>query len=429
MPTSTVSLLGRLAPAYSSISIFVFGHGLISTWLVVSVAERQLDAVWLGLLTAAYFIGLVSGSFVNSHLLCRFGHIRAYAVYASLLTVIALSYSLIQQPAFWTLLRLLGGFATGGLLLVVESWMLLNSTPANRGRVMAVYMGLFYAFLAAGQYALALVARDGFVWVSIAAAFAVSLSTLPVALTRSPAPEPHGAHPLSLRQLAQLSPAGAWGSFTSGVLLGVLYGFFPACLIEAGLPRDMVALFVAVVTLGGMSLQYPLGRWSDGTDRRRLLAGLALVLAGLTAMLDTLLGQAPPWVLLPLLFLFGGLLYCLYPISVSHACDELPRERIVAANQGLLVAYALGSIVGPLGLAALVRLHGAEHFFQAQGAVVTALLLFLLWRLRQRPARTAARSRPFAAAPPNTPLSAEIDPRAHPSDETGRNPIDHRGEN
>ena len=144
-------MVGRLLPAYGSIVVFVFGHGLLSTWLIVRVAETGLPSWWLGLLTASYFVGLISGSFINCHLLARIGHIRAYAAYASVLTIIALAYGMWSHPAFWVVLRLCGGFATGGLVLVIESWMLMNSQPANRGRIMAVYMGLFYGFLALGQ--------------------------------------------------------------------------------------------------------------------------------------------------------------------------------------------------------------------------------------------------------------------------------------
>lgn len=404
--------VGRLLPAYGSIVVFVFGHGLLSTWLIVRVAETGLPSWWLGLLTASYFVGLISGSFINCHLLARIGHIRAYAAYASVLTIIALAYGMWSHPAFWVVLRLCGGFATGGLVLVIESWMLMNSQPANRGRIMAVYMGLFYGFLALGQYTLGQIEAGTAWWVSVITATAVSLSVLPLVLTRSPAPENHVVNAMSLRDVFKVSPAGAVGAFGSGVILGLSYGYFPAYLIGESLPRETVGAFVAVVTLGGMALQYPLGRLSDRMDRRSLLAILSLTMALLVAALSHWLPRVPEWLALLSLFGLGGLAYCIYPISVSHACDELPRERIVAANQALLVSYAAGSILGPLVVGVAMSRLGTGVYFQMLAGISLVLAAFFLLRLRA--GVPIAAHKPYSAAPPNTPLAAEIDPRANP---------------
>ena len=51
---------------------------------------------------------------------------------------------MVVEPLSWAALRLVGGFATGGLFVVLESWMLVSSTPANRGRLMSLYMILLY---------------------------------------------------------------------------------------------------------------------------------------------------------------------------------------------------------------------------------------------------------------------------------------------
>jgi MFS family permease len=406
---------GSLLPAYGSISVFVFGHGLLSTWLIVRVAEKSLESYWLGLLTAAYFVGLISGSFINCHLLARIGHIRAYAAYASVLSIIALAYGMWDHPLFWVGMRLLGGFATGGLVLVIESWMLVNSQPHNRGRVMAVYMCLFYGFLALGQFCLGQIAAGTLWWVSVITAIAVSLSVLPLVLTSSPAPETHVVNAMSLRDIFSVSPAGAFGAFGSGVILGVSYGYFPAYLIGESLSRETVGAFVAIITVGGMALQYPLGKLSDHMDRRKLLVAVTLAMALMLLVLDLWLLQMPYGLALVALFLLGGMAYCLYPISVSHTCDELPKERIVSANQALLVAYAAGSICGPLVLAVVMTRLGTGIYFEVLLLVSLVMGGFFLVRLGVRHAVVPREQKPYSAAPPNTPLAAEIDPRGGPS--------------
>ena len=132
-----------------SLFIFIVGHGLLSTLLTLRLNAEGAAAGWIGLVSSAYFAGLVLGAFVNVRLIRRIGHIRAYAAYASLLAVLALCHGLMVDPLLWSGLRLVGGFATGGLFVVIESWMLVSSSPATRGRLMAVYMILLYGGLAA----------------------------------------------------------------------------------------------------------------------------------------------------------------------------------------------------------------------------------------------------------------------------------------
>ena len=137
-----------------SLLIFIIGHGLLSTLLTLRLNAEGVAAGWIGLVSSAYFAGLVLGAFVNVRLIQRIGHIRAYAAYASLLAVLALCHGLWVDPLIWSGLRLVGGFATGGLFVVIESWMLVSSSSVTRGRLMAFYMILLYGGLAAGQWLL-----------------------------------------------------------------------------------------------------------------------------------------------------------------------------------------------------------------------------------------------------------------------------------
>ena len=72
-----------------SLFIFIVGHGLLSTLLTLRLNAEGAAAGWIGLVSSAYFAGLVLGAFVNVRLIQRIGHIRAYAAYASLLAGMA----------------------------------------------------------------------------------------------------------------------------------------------------------------------------------------------------------------------------------------------------------------------------------------------------------------------------------------------------
>ncbi|ABO90653.1 TPA: MFS transporter [Aeromonas salmonicida] len=383
--------LTRLLSPLASLVIFILGHGMFNTLLTVRLSAEQVSVQAIGLVSAAYFGGLVLGAFVNACLIIRVGHIRAYAAYASLLCFLFLLHGMVVEPVSWAALRLVGGFATGGLFVVLESWMLVSSSPANRGRLMSLYMILLYGSLAMGQLVLK--------WVD-------PMVLTPFALCAMVAPQPVG-----VIELVRLTPAGMGSSFTSGLILGAIYGLLPLYFTDSGASLSRVADMMALVILGGMCLQYPIGRISDRYDRRLVILLLSAVLT-LLALLMVLLPE--DWrepIAGVLVFLLGGMAFSIYPLSLSHACDELRPDQVLGANQGLLLAYSLGAMIGPL-LAPFVMMQfgpqGLFVYFALCGALLTA---YLGWRKRQRAPIPLAEHQVFMPVPPNTPMTAELEPR------------------
>ncbi len=100
--------LARFLSPLTSLVIFILGHGMFNTLLTVRLSAEQVSAQAIGLVSAAYFGGLVLGAFVNARLIIRVGHIRAYAAYASLLCFLFLLHGMVVEPLSWAALRLVG---------------------------------------------------------------------------------------------------------------------------------------------------------------------------------------------------------------------------------------------------------------------------------------------------------------------------------
>jgi MFS family permease len=115
---------------------------------------------------------------------------------------------------------------------------------------------------------------------------------------------------------------------------------------NAGIAREMIALFMLVAVLGGPAFQVPVGWLSDCFDRRLILAVLSLGFAGLAVILVHLPRSLP--VVLPPAALLGGLMSTLYPVCVSHAHDRMPADPVVAVSGSLILLSGLGSVSGPL---------------------------------------------------------------------------------
>ncbi|MFM4704308.1 MFS transporter [Aeromonas bivalvium] len=400
---------GVVSPLMSLV-IFILGHGLMSTLLTVRLSAEQVDAQAIGLVSGTYFAGLVLGSFVNARLIIRVGHIRAYAAYASLICTLTLLHGLIVDPWIWAGLRLLGGFATGGLFVVLESWMLVSSTPRDRGKLMSLYMILLYGALAAGQLLLKVI--DPMVLAPFAlCAMAASLSVIPLALSRVAMPTMIQPQQVGFFELFRLTPAGMWSSLSSGLILGAIYGLLPLYFTDNGYGLERVANMMAVVILGGMCLQYPIGRVSDRLDRRLVIGLLAALLTLVSLLMVILPAPQPDWLMTGLIFLFGGLAFSIYPLSLSHACDELKPDQVLGANQGLLLAYSLGAMIGPVLAPSAIQLFGPQGLFAYFCLCGALLTLFLIWRQRVRAPVPLAEHQQFIPVPPNTPMTAELEPR------------------
>src|SRR5690606_21609952 len=74
-----------------------------------------------------------------------------------------------------------------------------------------------------------------------------------------------------------------------------------------------------------------------------------------------------------LFFVFGGLLFAVYPVCVAHLLDHLPNEHVLAGCSSLLLLNGIGSAIGPAIAGTLMARLGPQAlpaFF-----VVTLLLL------------------------------------------------------
>ncbi|MNT83679.1 putative MFS family transporter protein [compost metagenome] len=75
--------------------------------------------------------------------------------------------------------------------------------------------------------------------------------------------------------------------------------------------------------------------------------------------------------------IIGFLQFCLYPLGVSHANDNLEAELRVAVAGVLLVAFGIGAAIGPLVAGALMERSGPQALYLFSIGV-TALLTLLI---------------------------------------------------
>lgn len=365
----------------------------------------------IGGLGAAYAAGFVAGCLTVPRIVAAVGHIRTFAVMASLAAMLVLAMSLAVHPASWTLLRGATGFCFAGAAMVVESWLSERTTDANRGAVFATYMMVNLGGVTAGQLSLVVGAVESHV-LFVVAAMLFSAALLPTSLSTRPAPAPVGRATLHLRALFALSPLGTAGCLAVGAVNGAFVTLGPVFLTEAGYGVSEVALLMSAALVGGSLVQLPLGRLSDRLDRRWVLTLAAVGGAALASLLDAwrpdTLGAA-----VAVLFLLGGCVFSLYGLAVAHANDRAPPDAFVDIAGGLLLLFGIGSIAGPLVAAMAMGVLRPGALLTFMTTVHLGLAVYALWRILRSRAVPRAERELFTAMSRNaTPGTVALDPRA-----------------
>ncbi|MEE9680767.1 MFS transporter [Pseudomonas moraviensis] len=384
--------------------IIALGNGFLSSLTTLRLDAAGASATMIGVVSSAYFIGLTLGAVVNDRLILRIGHIRAYGSFASLIAVTILLQGLFYDTWGWLVLRLINGWATVGVFLVIESWLLLAGDEKIRGRLLALYMIVLYGAGVLGQATLGTITGMSDSAPFMVAGMLAALSVLPIVILPRVSPLLDQVEPLKPRQLLGVTPTGLVGCFGSGVTIAAIYTLLPLYLQRRGLDVGEVGSMMAWTILGAMLLQYPVGRWSDRTDRLQVLTLLTVACTALSLVIVLL--PLSSTMLAAMLFLLGGGVFALYPVAVSHAADRAPAEALVPMIQGLLLINSLGSAISPMMISPVMNSFGANGLFWVFAVVNLSMVSFFFWRRGKRP--VPANPAPFTAAATYSPTGAEL---------------------
>jgi MFS family permease len=400
--SSTIALL-------TSVMLVWVANGLCFTLLALRMSVEGFNTTDIGVVTTGYFFGQLLGAVIFSRIIEQVGHVRAFAAFASLLSASVIGYVFHVDLVIWTLIRILHGMCIAGLLMVVESW--LNGSVSNkgRGRLLALYTIIQSVSMSAGQQLLNLEEPTSFILFAVASVL-FSLALLPLVLSRSVSVGEVIPSRLSLKELFQVSPLGVIGSFGSGALVSILIGLSPVYLRSIGFSVSQTALFMSVIILGGLIVQYVVGRASDVFDRRTVIA-TSLFLGGALCLIICLVPSLTFWFLAASTTIYSGIIFAIYPLSVAHANDFLEADDLVPASAGLIMAMAIGATVGPMITTIYMENFGTSEFFVMSGLICFTLCCFAVFRMSRRAAPEMADQGPYVLLSRTTAASVELDPR------------------
>jgi len=394
-------------------ALLMFAGGLQGLLLSVRGAEEQFSLLALGLIGTGWSVGFVAGSISVPMLVRRVGHIRAYAVMASVGAITILLNLIWVNDLGWIFLRIFSGFCFAGAAMIVESWLNEVSDNANRGTIFSLYVMVNMTASTVGQLSMSITGVQGYIPFVIGA-MAFIMAILPTALSTRQQPRPLSSAKLDLGLLYRTSPIAVIASFSVGMANGTFGTLAPVYGYQLGFAPGEIAYLMAVPLIVGALAQVPFGRASDFIDRRAVIIVASLLAASVGTAL-VLINPEQGWLLYLLFGLYGFSAFPIQAVAVAHANDFAKEGDFAAVAAGMLLILGIGLAIGPALAALSMGQIGPVGLFVVTATFHGALAVTALVRMRIRPIKDAEGRVRFRSMPMGrntTPATIALDPRA-----------------
>ncbi|HEY0766558.1 MAG TPA: MFS transporter [Steroidobacteraceae bacterium] len=326
-----------------------FGVGLIFGFqppLMALVLQRGgASSFEIGAVTSISTVAVMLCAPLYPGAITRLGLRRAIILGIGISTAVLFVMPLFASLQGWLALRFVTGCALGLEWIASEIWLNTLSTDQSRGTVMGTYATVFAAGVMAGPLLLQITGTAGWKPFGVGA-LCLALTALALLLVRQTSATNSGArNRLQWLRIARAAPIVMLAALIAGLVESAYISLLPVFGLLRGLNEHSSLLLVTVFLAGNVLLQLPIGRVADRLGRRRVLAGCASVCGVGPILLSAVMGV--PWLLWPLLLLWGGTMYGFYTQGIALLGESYPHAELADANTVFVVVYCAGGIVGP----------------------------------------------------------------------------------
>ena len=401
--------------------ILMVAHGFQGNLLGVRSVVEEFNFLATGAMMSGYFVGYFIGANSIPNLVGKVGHIRIFAAFASTASLSILIHAVIVNPMVWTVARFITGFSIVAIFIVMESWLNDRANNKTRGQILSIYMIITLIAISLGSLLLNFsnpIKYEPFILISLL----LSLALVPILLTKRKAPKFKKLGHINIKGLYKISPLASVSMFCTGLIHSALFSLGAVYAATMNFTILEISLLVFTVTISGGFFQWPIGYFSDKTDRRLIII-FCTFLAGIFAFLSIYVsGSSLENMYLAiavdknkiLFFIFvaiyAGMAIPLFTLNLAYVNDYIEKEKFVAAGGGMQIIFGMGAMMGPFICSTLMNSLGTNGFFIHLLFFHLVIGFFGLYRMTRRRYEDNPDST-FTPLPRNiTPLGIELDP-------------------
>ena len=401
--------------------VLMIAHGFQGNLLGVRSVIEEFNFIAMGTMMSGYFVGYFAGANAIPKLVGKVGHIRVFAAFASMASLSILIHAVFVNPVVWTFVRFISGFSIVGIFIVMESWLNDRANNRTRGQLLSIYMFITLIGISLGTLLLNFSSPEKyepFILISLLLSFAL----IPILLTKRKAPKFKKLGHIDIKGLYKASPLGTVSMFCTGIIHSALFSLGAVYAASINFTIFEISLFLFFITSSGGIFQWPIGYYSDKSDRRiiiifctffaALFCSLAILTSGSSLenmYLATNIG------LDKIMFfiyatLYAGMSIPIFTLNLAYINDYIAKEKFVAAGGGMQIIFGLGAMLGPFICSALMNRFGSNGFFIHFFIFHIMIGAFGFYRMTKRKTKENP-DNTFTPLPRNiTPAGIELDP-------------------
>jgi MFS family permease len=229
--------------------------------------------------------------------------------------------------------------------LAGETWVNSMADERSRGRIIAVYVMVFFTGYAIGPILLQALGLVG-PWPFVAAALVTGLSGLPIVLGRRLAPPMGHAGKGNVALAMRMSPVAMVAAFIGGFSEITVLSLIPNVALAAGWSEVPALALLTITTIGGVALQFPIGWLSDIASRFAMMIVSVIIFIALALVLPFALTNTVAAFVTA--FLIGGVILGFYALGLAIIGERVTGANLTAANAAFIIMYQLGGLIGPI---------------------------------------------------------------------------------
>tara|TARA_B100000686_G_scaffold242902_1_gene251698 strand:+ start:1049 stop:2338 length:1290 start_codon:yes stop_codon:yes gene_type:complete len=401
--------------------VLMIAHGFQGNLLGVRSVIEEFNFIAVGAIMSGYFVGYFAGANIIPNLVGKVGHIRVFAAFASMASLSILLHAIFVNPVIWTAGRFITGFSIVSIFIVMESWLNDRANNRTRGQLLSIYMFITLVGLSLGTLLLNFSSPEKyepFILISLLLSFAL----IPILLTKRKAPKFKKLGYIDIKGLYKTSPLATVSMLCTGIIHSALFSLGAVYAASMNFTIFEISLLLFIVSVFGGIFQWPVGYYSDKSDRRviiifctfsaALFAFLAIVASG-TSLQNMYLATSvgiDKIMFFVYVALYAGMAIPLFTLNLAYVNDYIAREKFVAAGGGMQIIFGIGAMTGPFICSLLMNKFGTNGFFLHFLTFHLLIGAFGLYRITKRSYKDNPEST-FTPLPRNiTPLGIELDP-------------------